>query len=208
MTGNDSTVIKATSMRAYFHEALLTASRHQDVSINDDTAAYVINLLTAYCRANALNPVSDEGRYHKALATIYAEAVDADTPEQRNQGLQRLGDIALFIAGLFSDSLNRRAVDVDYYIGMGETAYGQLHDAMQRRTNRFERVELFADLQRMFAPLVDVLGEVSEMSGLSSDADTLRSYELWIRTGSERAARRLQRSGIVPMSSLNTRVRH
>ena len=91
MTGNDSTVIRATSMRAYFHEALLTASRRQDVSINDDTAAYVINLLTAYCRANALTPVSDEGRYHKALATIYAEAVDADTPEQRNQGLQRLG---------------------------------------------------------------------------------------------------------------------
>jgi len=40
--------------------------------------------------------------------------------------MQRLGDTALFIAGVFADSLNRKLVDVDYYVAMGGTAYAQV----------------------------------------------------------------------------------
>jgi hypothetical protein len=49
---------------------------------------------------------------------------------------------------------------------MGETAYGHLYEAMQRRQDRFARVDLFEELCAKFAALVDVLGEVSEMSGM------------------------------------------
>ncbi|MCB1749670.1 MAG: hypothetical protein H6977_05565 [Gammaproteobacteria bacterium] len=208
MTAIDSTLITTTSVREYFHDTLTAAARNQDVDLGEATTAYVINLLTAYSHATALVPVSDEGQHHKPLALIYAEAIEAGSDEQRNQALQRLGDLALFIAGIFTDSLNRKLVDVDYYIGMGESAYGRLHEALQRRRDRFARVDLFEDLQRKFAPLVDVLGEVSEMSGLKSNADVLRTYEIWMRTGSERAARQLQRSGIVPLADLNPNARH
>ncbi|MEQ8230641.1 MAG: hypothetical protein RLW61_22120 [Gammaproteobacteria bacterium] len=200
MTTIDSSLITTTSMRAYFSDALAAATRNQDVALKDATAAYVINLLTAYCPASALAAVSDEGKHHRPLAAIYAEALDAEHPEQRNLALQRLGDLALFVAGIFTDSLNRKLVDVDYYIGMGETAYGHLYEAMQRRQDRFARVDLFEELCAKFAALVDVLGEVSEMSGMKSDADVLRTYEIWLRTGSERARRALERSGIVPLA--------
>lgn len=210
MTAIDSTLITTTSVREYFCDALTTAAHNQEVALQDGTAAYVVNLLTTYCSSAALAPVSDEGRHHKALADIYAEAINAERPEQRNQALQRLGDIALFVAGIFTDSLNRKLVDVDYYIGMGETAYGSLHEAMQRRRDRFARVELFEDLQQQFAVLVDVLGEISEMSGLKaqSHTDMLRAYEIWMRTGSDRARRQLERAGIVPLAGLDTLARH
>ena len=45
--------------------------------------------------------------------------------EQRAR-LRYLGDFSLFTSGFFSDSLSRRAVDVDYYVSMGEFAYGSL----------------------------------------------------------------------------------
>ena len=208
MTALDASLITTTSVRAYFCAALSTAARNQDVALEDDTAAYVVNLLTTYCDADALSAVSDAGKHHKALAQIYAEAVAAEGQMQRAQALQRLGDLALFIAGIFTDSLRRKLVDVDYYIGMGETAYGHLHESLQRRQDRFARVALFAELQRQFAPLVDLLAEVSETSGLKSNGDTLRAYEVWMRTGSTRARRQLERAGIVPLAGIDPYARH
>lgn len=201
MTALDTSLIAATSVKSYFHDAFAAAARNQDVSLDDMTSAYVVNLLTAYLRTNALAPVSDDGAHHRALAELYAEALDAEKPEARNQALQRLGDIALFVAGIFTDSLNRKLVDVDYYIGMGENAYISLHVAMQQRADRFARSELFEQLGENFAVLVDVLAEISEMSGMKSNADVLRTYEIWRRSGSERAARQLKRCGIVPFDS-------
>lgn len=208
MTAIDSSLITTRSVREYFCDALTTAARNQDVALHESTCAYVTNLLTTYCHTTALAPVSDDGRHHKALAQLYAEALAADGLEQRSQALQRLGDIALFIAGIFTDSLSRKLVDVDYYIGMGETAYGSLHETMQRRRDRFARAELFEELQLKFVVLVDLLSEISETSGLKSNANTLRAYEIWMRTGSERARRQLARSGIVPIVGSAAPTRH
>ncbi len=208
MTSLDSTLIATTSIRGYFHEAFTSAVRNQDVDVDDMTSAYVINLLTYYSHSSALKPVSDEGKHHKALASIYAEAIAAESSEQRNLALQQLGDIALFVAGIFTDSLNRKLVDVDYYIGMGETAYGSLYESMQQRSDRFARSALFEELRRKFSVLVDVLCEISETSGLKSNADVLRTYEIWLRSGSRRAARQLERSGIHPIAGLSCKPKH
>ena len=56
--------------------------------------------------------------------------------------------------------------------------------------------------------LVDVLGEISEMSGLKSNTDTLRAYELWLKTGSVRAHRQLLRNGIHPIGGAVMRQAH
>jgi hypothetical protein len=204
----DASLITSMSVREHFRDALETASHNQDVELGDMTFVYVVNLLTEYCHCRALSDVTDESRHIKPLALIYADAIEAPSPDQRNRALQKLGDIALFIAGLFTDSLNRRVVDVDYYIGMGATAYGSLHDSIQSRNNRFLTADLFDDLCQKFTVLVDLLGEIGEMSGLKSNAGVLRAYEIWIRTGSDRARRQLIRNGIHPLSSATSSVTH
>jgi len=196
----DSDLIAASSVKAYFHDAFAAASRNQAVAVDDMTAAYVINLLSAYSTTSTLKPVSDEHGAVQALALLYAQANDAESEQERNHSLQRLGDIALFIAGIFTDSLSRKAVDIDYYIGMGENAYSSLYVSLQKRSDRFSRSELFAELGAKFSTLVDVLSEVSERSGLKSNKDTLRTYELWQRSGSARAHKQLRRMGIIPLT--------
>lgn len=207
MTTVDSGLITSMGVREHFRDALETAAHNQDVTLDEMTFVYVVNLLTAYSDSRALSEVSDEGRHIKPLAMIYAEAVEAPTSEHRNRALQKLGDIALFISGLFTDSLARRAVDIDYYIGMGEAAYGTLHDSIQSSAHTLMRGELFDDLCRKFGVLVDLLGEIGETSGCRSNSDVLRTYEIWMRTGSERAARQLRRSGIHPIGG-NPSVSH
>src|SRR5690606_17700600 len=99
--------------------------------------------------------------------------------------------------GFFSDSLNRRLVDVDYYIQLGECAYGSL-----ARRGDPALGEVYDELAEKFTAMVDVLTEVSERSALTSDSDVLRLYERWMRTRSRRSSERLVAKGIVPNSSV------
>ena len=50
--------------------------------------------------------------------------------------------------------------------------------------------------------------EVGERTPLDDDRDLLRTYELWMRTGSRRAARRLREAGIHPHEGACSRARH
>jgi len=52
---------------------------------------------------------------------------------------------------------------------------------------------------------VDILGEISERTALSSNGDVLRLYEKWLRTKSRRSGDLLAARGIVPNSSVVSR---
>ena len=104
--------------------------------------------------------------------------------------------------------LNRRVVDVDYYVSMGGSAYGYLSDAMRRPYARPALCDVFGELSNKFVEFVDVLCEVSERSTLSRDTDLLRVYEMWLRTGSKRAARLLRAAGIQPSENATSRSQH
>ena len=99
--------------------------------------------------------------------------------------------------GVHDRAADRRAVDVDYYVSMGEFAYGSLS---RRDTDTLGGV--FSELSRKFVPFMDVLADVSERSGVRSSVDVLRIYEKWLRTGSPRDGQRLIDRGILPNASI------
>ena len=78
-----------------------------------------------------------------------------------------------------------------------------------RRTMRGRAIGgVFAELAEKFRAFVDVLAEIRD-SGRASDAlDVLRLYEVWLKTGSLRAARLLRSQGIEPNASLDAATRH
>jgi hypothetical protein len=153
-------------------------------------------MLTDYASAEYLYDHTEDGRVRQPLALLFKHALEAPTSRERNLFLRRLGDIALLVAGLFSGSLRRSLVDVDYYISMGEAAYAHLSHAGKRPLG-----EVFAELSDKFASFVDVLGEVGEQAQGSKSQDILRMYELWSKTGSRRLERKLRALGMVPAIS-------
>jgi hypothetical protein len=106
--------------------------------------------------------------------------------------------VSLYVAGFFQDSLNRKLVDVDYYIGMGGAAYQQVAVRTYEDTLR----DLYLELADKFGAFVDVLAEVSDKTSQRTEKDILRLYELWLKTRSERAAKALQEAGIVPNETI------
>jgi hypothetical protein len=210
MTTNarDEQLITETSLQEYFQTSISDALENQNVKAEAETIHYVVGLLTSFSRAEKLFECTPDGMTIKPLALLYAEAVEGKTVEERSRTLRRLGDVALFISGVFSHSLNRCVVDVDYYVSMGGSAYSYLSDTM-RGTNRGRAMSgIYDELASKFVAFVDVLGEVSEGGNCNNDIDVLRQYEIWLRTGSTRAAERLRAVGIQPSTNASSRLRH
>ncbi|MEZ5460160.1 MAG: hypothetical protein R3E65_12955 [Steroidobacteraceae bacterium] len=191
------TVLAVASLRDYFREALHDALDHQQVAVDAQTEHYVVNLLTLFARADELHAGEPAGRAARPLALRLADALEAATPQERCVLLQRLGDLSLFFAGCFARSFARRLVDVDYHVAMGGRAYATLADTLGRGPRR-ALAGVFDELSRKFQPLVDALGEVSDAGYRYSQADTLRLYEIWLKTGSPRARRLLGDIGVTP----------
>ena len=195
----DSQLITDIDVREYFRESVTSAVSNQHIEINTETILYIVNLLTSFLRSENLYERTENGYMIKALALIYADCLDAGTTTEKNLLLQRLGDIALFISGLFSGSLIRSLVDVDYYAAMGGTAYANLAEATRNSHRNQTHSMVFSELSDKFLSLVDVLAEVNEQNACNSDSDIMRLYELWLKTGSRRLAEILQKKGIQPV---------
>lgn len=205
--GNDK-LITNTSIKEYFHDTVNEALANQHINASEETAYYLVNLLTAFSRSEHLFEKSENGVDMKPLALLYVDAVNEPNVIERTRLLQKLGDTALFIAGVFADSLNRKLVDVDYYIAMGGNAYSTVSDILRGAYHNGTVKLLFDELTEKFTEFVDVLSEVSEKSNLSTNGDILRLYEIWIRTGSKRAAGQLRRLGIQPVSASQPDFQH
>ena len=199
MTATHDGVVAVTNLRDFFRESIDSAIDNQRVDFDPHTSHYVVNLLTLFARSENFYSEDDEHCGVRPLALMMADAVEGESQEQRSTSLQRIGDVALFTAGFFADGLAHRPVDIDYYVRMGGGAYSALSDEIMGTTRGMALVEVFRELARKFQSLVDVLNEVRDSARCSTDIDVLRTYEVWRKTGSERAAAILKQNGVVPL---------
>jgi len=200
-------VVPVADLREFFRDELHGALEKQQVVVEDQTEYYVVNLLTLFSRSEALYEKTSEGTRLKPLVVMLTEALEAPSTEDRNRGLQRLGDVSLFIAGFFAQSFARKLIDIDYHIAMGGRAYATLADTMSRGRGRVLG-KVFGELAEKFQPMVDALNEVSETSYTHTDKDILRLYEIWLKTGSRRCFDLLKRLGVNPTSAGGTAFAH
>ncbi|HUI58737.1 MAG TPA: hypothetical protein VLX90_00860 [Steroidobacteraceae bacterium] len=190
-------VVPVANLREFFKDELHGALEKQHVDVEDQTEHYVVNLLTLFSRSEALYESTPQGTRIKPLVVMLSEALEAPSPDERNRGLQRLGDVSLFIAGFFARSFARKLIDIDYHISMGGRAYATLSQSLARGRGRVLGA-VFGELATKFQPMVDALNAVSETAYAHSDKDILRLYEIWLKTGSRRCYDILRRLGVEP----------
>jgi hypothetical protein len=185
-------LVHAQSPVEFFKEQVEAACERQHLRPQPLTAYYVVSLLAEFTHCS-------EAASQEALGLKLLRALDSGGTRQRT-GLKQVGDASLFISGFFSDSLRRRLVDVDYYVSLGGYAYRSLVAADNTLS------PIFAELSEKFVAFVDVLSDVSARTSLTNDADVLRLYEKWVRTGSRRNSELLVEMGIVPVAGGTRRV--
>jgi hypothetical protein len=174
------------TLQSFFWEKLGSALKEHRVDTAVETEHYLVQLLADF----ATHPVDEEPLALKLLAAKEAP------PSVRRKQLREVGDTSLFVSGFWSDSFARRIVDVDYYIGMGGSAYGQL--AAGDGWTKDHMVKVFDELSQKFGRFVRVFETLSAwVRPASSPQDVVKLYEKYRNTGSSWAASRLAQLGVL-----------
>jgi hypothetical protein len=181
--------LETATLTGFFHDLVRAAMATQRVAASETAEFYLVRLLEAFARpgrADLLDP---------PLALDYLEAAQLPAA-QRYEKLKRVADTALFVTGVFVDSLERSLVGPDYYASLGRNAYSRLS---QERGPKGLATP-FEELAGRFPDFVRVLMEISEQDLFHRDQDTLRLYKRWLHTRAKREADILIRRGIIPFA--------
>ena len=180
--------LSATStLHAYFREALDRAVANQRIATTEETACYLVCLLAEF----AAQPICTDALGFKMLESMAGSAAERVTV------LKEVGDTSLFVSGYFPESLNPTTIDVDYYVGIGQVAYGEL----SRLSRSSQASTVFTELANKFRGFVEVLTEISADAVAASPKEVLRLYERYLQTGNRAAARVLRTQGVfVPVA--------
>lgn len=176
------------SLAEFFRDVLHAACRTHAVRPSESTEHYLVALLEHFAKPGA----SWDAR---PLALEYLESFQHPRA-RRCAALRHVGDTALFLSGVFMESLERRLVSTDYYIGLGRIAYHQL--ATLGPSDTAGRADVFAEIAAGFPDFVRVLSEITFDDMFRNDVRTVRVYTRWLRTRGAQDARWLLRRGIVP----------
>lgn len=178
-------VTLATSVDEFFHEVVSEAIEEVDLEASEPASWYLVGLLGDMSRTR----LPDE-----PLGVKLAQA--GVEPAERVRNLKQVGDTSLYIAGFFAESLTRSLVDVDYYVGLGQSAYGQLARAMTRGGTQRTLTEVYEELADKFPKFVDVIAEVRKKTDFATP-DIGKLYEMWLRTRDEWLEKKLRAAGVL-----------
>ncbi len=196
-------MLHTTSIAEYFKDQVGTAISHQKARLSPDAEFYLVNLLTQFSNAEKLHSKNSNGEItDQALALQLFDAMVAD-PHAKIPILKKMGDIALYMSGFFSDNLFKKLMTPDYYINMGHTAYSSLSNIVSGDQGK-TLSDLFGELAGNFVSLVDILSEVADATSLRNNQNLLKIYERWLKTGSDRMKNILDQHGIIANVNVKT----
>lgn len=177
----------------HFSEAVKEACENRHIKTQPVVEVYLVQLLQHYVDTRNLHLQTDsKEKTPQTFAEMYLTAINADNP--RNKELMRVvADRALYLTGFFGDSLQRKIVDVDYYIEIGSAAYSNLHSW----TKEDSLAQVYKTFSNRFSDFVEVLNYISEKSQVQSDQNILRLYDRYLRTGSDLARDKLYEMGVL-----------
>ena len=182
----DKTILME-SPRAFFFDRMEQACKRLRFEPLPLSRQYLVELLEFFIfSSNLFRPEKE------TLAELYLKASNSPAP-LRQDLLKKLGDGSLYISGFFGDSLNRKVVDLDYYVDMGGVAYG----ALAQSSSDEMKAKMYGDFASNFPTFVDVLAFISQESSIQTNGDLLKLYDRYIATGSRLAEERLVEKGLI-----------
>ena len=182
-------MLATDTLTALFHDLVRGAMAAQQVESSETTEFYLVQLLAAFARPGRGALLGEP------LGIEYLEALQLPA-SQRYEKLKRVADTALFVTGVFVDSLERSLVGPEYYAALGRNAYARL----SAQPPRAALATLFSELAGRFPEFVRVLTEISVQEIFRREQDTLRLYKRWFHTRGAREAKLLLRRGIIPFA--------
>ncbi len=175
---------ETTTLEAYFFEELERARDRTGRAVSDDVCAYVVHMMAEYATRTDV-----AGRTAPPLALELLEAKQ-QRGSARRHALRRVGDRALYIAGVVPKALDRRGIGVHYADAIGRTAYGEVAEPTGP-------LAVFAKLARRFGEVAALIAAALDSAAPSVSDDLLAVYDRWKEHGHDVDLERLVRAGVL-----------
>ncbi len=139
------------SIELTFTDLICTSLKKQDLKISPPAELHIVEVVTTFSTATH---IVKESIY---LHDLMRKAFDS-SGRMRTEYLRTAGDVALFVSGIFPDSLESRhtCFNLGDYIDIGQKAYDNINTA------------IFDELAIKFPEVVEMLNDVSIRMNLSS----------------------------------------
>ncbi|MSP55879.1 MAG: hypothetical protein EXR69_09795 [Myxococcales bacterium] len=187
-------LVEETDLFQFFRSRVQEATTHQRACVSEGAQVYLAQLLTEVGHGGEGDDSPGPCRSEETFAELHVKAALAH-PGEAVTLLKRLGDWSLLLTGFFREHLARRRLSREYCARMGGGAYHRLERMFPGDDTL---APVFGELAERYDACSEVIAEVRDEAAGRSDADVLRLYEEWLRTGSPRVAERLKELGVVP----------
>lgn len=197
MANDQSSEIILAPPQEFFYQLVEDAFLERKIETYPHVKSYVVDLLSYFMFSENLWDDRDaSGKKRKKMLAEILLSANQSEPRIKVKKLKQLGDHSLYMSGFFSDSLQRKIVDVDYYVDMGRTAYDSLASTVEEDTFS----ALYREMAEKFLVIVDVLTIISSKSLLTDDENLLRLIEVYSKTGSQHLGEALVAKGFFNLS--------
>ena len=119
-------IILETDLKSFFYKELEALNRCAVVPLPNETIFYSSNVMDNFSSSDKYFEIEDGKVRNKLLGLKLLESSQLDYVAQK-RALRDIGDSALLLCGVFSNSLKSKIVDLSFYENLGAVAYSRLN---------------------------------------------------------------------------------
>lgn len=153
-------IVLETSLQAFFYDQLLEVNKKNLNPLPNETVYYSSLIMDQFGESQKYFEVEEGKVREKILGTKLLESSGQPRPVQKRM-LRDIGDTALFMCGYFSDSVNKKLIDLSYYHELGRIAYRRLNSHIPEL---YDYPEFYDLLSAKFQHLAEMIYLVSKQN--------------------------------------------
>ncbi len=124
-------IILSTNLKGFFFEGLSELNKKSLCPVPESVIFYSSDVLDKFALSDDFFETSDGKVREKILGMKLLEATQLPRDEQKKI-YKEVGDMSLMVCGYFSESVNKKIVDTQYYAQLGKMAYSHLNSVTPR----------------------------------------------------------------------------
>lgn len=162
----EKSLILESSLQSFFYTELEKINNKMPGKLPNETIFYSSLVMDKFGDVQKYYEEVEGKLREKTLGVMLLESAQLKGVNKKNK-LKDVGDTALLICGFFSESINRKIINLDYYREVGQSAYYQLNNIVPT----FYDVPLFyKKLSSNFLQVTNVMGLVAQKTLAHNDA--------------------------------------
>jgi hypothetical protein len=159
---SDQKIILQANLQAYFFEGLNALNKKSLCPVPESVVFYSSDVLDKFALSEDFFEVSEGRIREKILGTKLLEASQMNRDEQKKI-YKEVADMSLMVCGYFSESVNKKIVDTQYYAQLGKMAYSYLNNVMPTFLDIPSFYNIFATCFESMTTLISLMANQSRL---------------------------------------------